>query len=133
MLRTILCTIDFSPSSKQVVKCAADLALDLQAHLTVLYTYRLMVVKNDEAFEGKRMIEESAVKNFALMEKEILTGLDITYDFKTEVGFVTDRIEAHARESKLGFIVIDRNMSINSKEAFDELVENVPVPMVIVP
>jgi len=132
MSKTILCTIDFSASSRHTLQCAVSLAKDLQAHLTVLYTYRLIRVKNEEVVEGKKKIEAAAALNFAAIE-EVLRGEGISYDFKTEVGFVVDRIEAFAKESSLGFVVIDKNMNVNNKEAFDELIEHLQVPVVIVP
>ena len=133
MSKTILCTIDFSQSSRQTLRCAATLARDLQAHLTILYTYRLIRVKNDEVFERKKKIEEEAAQNFITIEKELLKDIGISYDFKTEVGFVADRVEAYGRKNPIGFLVIDKNMTVDSKEAFDELMENMQVPMVIVP
>jgi len=133
MSNTILCTVDFSASSKRVLQCAANLAKDLHVHLTILYTYRLIVNKNEEVFQSKKKIEEEAARNFALLEMEMLNNTGISYDFKTEIGFVGDRIEAHARKTPLDFIVIDKNMREESKETFDDLVGNTRVPMVIVP
>ncbi|HEY8934102.1 MAG TPA: universal stress protein [Cyclobacteriaceae bacterium] len=133
MSKPILCTIDFSESSRQTMKCAATLARDLHAHLTILYTYRLIRVKNDEVFERKKKIEERAAQNFIAIEEELLKDLGISYDFKTEVGFVADRVEAYTRKTPIGFLVIDKNMTVESKETFDELMENMQVPMVIVP
>jgi len=114
------------------LQCAASLAKELRAHLTVLYTYRL-ITRNEEVFQSKKKIEEEAAKNFATLEDNMLKDMGISYDFKTEVGFVSDRIEAHARKTPLGFLVIDKNMTIESRETFDDLVENMRVPMVIVP
>ena len=133
MAKTILCTIDFSPSSCQALKLAATLARDLKAHLTILYTYRLIRVRNEELFDSKKKIEEEAAKNFISLEKEFLMDMDISYDFKTEIGFVADRVEAYSKKTPIGFFVIDKKMSFDSKETFNELLENMKVPILIVP
>jgi hypothetical protein len=64
---------------------------------------------------------------------QYLKGLGIKYEFKIEVGFVADRIEDHAKKNHLRFIVIDKSMCTRSKESFEELIENINVPVVIVP
>jgi hypothetical protein len=53
--------------------------------------------------------------------------------FKIEIGFVDDRIEEHTKNNKISFLVMGKNMSIRNKESFDELVENLQAPLVIVP
>jgi K+-sensing histidine kinase KdpD len=133
MSQTILCTIDFSPQSKHTLRCAAQLADDLRAHLTILYAYRLIKVKNEEIFETKKKIEEEATAKFSALESELLKNFTITYDFKKEVGFVTDRIEAHTKEKPLGFIVLNKSMRENYIESFDEFVDTLSVPAIIVP
>lgn len=133
MSRTILCTVDFSPSSKHALQCAITLARDLQAHLIVLYTYRLIREGKEEVIEAKKKIEAQAAHNFAAIENEMLKGSGITYEFKTEIGFVADRIDALIRKLPIGFIVIDKNMTLENKETFEELLENMLVPTLIVP
>jgi hypothetical protein len=128
----ILCTIDFTDSSKKALNWSVKLCKKLKCHLTVLYTYRLFK-QNGEAIPLKKQMEEEAVKNFALLEKEILAGKGVGYDFKMEVGFIDDRIEEHARKNKLSFLVMDKGMSLRNKESFDDLVKQLEIPLVIVP
>lgn len=133
MGKTILCTIDLSDSSKQAIEWAVTMAQQLKAHLTVLYTYRLIPNRPGEVLQLKKKIEDDAHARFKLVEKEHLTGKGISYDFRTEVGFVSDRIEDHAKHNNLNFVVMDKNMGANSKETFEELMEHVHVPMLLVP
>lgn len=133
MQKTILCAIDFSKASNRALKCAALLAHDLHSHLTLLHTYRLLPNKDEGLFEQKRRLEESAAQQFALLEKEYLLTRGVTYDYKTEVGFVVDRVEALTGKSHIQFLVIDKDMAQRSKEAFDELIQNSKVPLIIVP
>jgi hypothetical protein len=44
-----------------------------------------------------------------------------------------DRIAEHTKKNQISFLVMGRNMGIRNKEAFDELVENLQAPLVIVP
>jgi hypothetical protein len=133
MPRSILCTIDFSQSSRQVVRWSVTLARELQAHLTLLYTYRLVHVKGQNALQLKKKMEDDALQNFGSLEKEMLTGTGISYDFKSEVGFIADRVEDHVKKNAIDFLVMNKNISEESKEAFEELVEHLQIPMIIVP
>lgn len=132
MITEILCTTDFSDSSNVALKWSIGLARNLGAHLTILYTYRLFK-QNGEAVTMKRIIEKEAAKNFGALESELLSGSGIEYEFKTEVGFMADRIGAHAKKKDIGFLVMGKTMSTANKEIFDDLVAHLNVPLVIVP
>ena len=92
----IICTTDFSDSSTNALKWSIDLAKRLDAHLTILYAYRLFK-QNGEVVAMKKMIEDEATRNFSALEHELLLGTGIQYAFKPEVGFVVDRVEEHAK------------------------------------
>jgi nucleotide-binding universal stress UspA family protein len=132
MTNGILCATDFSDSSKEALELAVALAKRLNSHLTILYTYRLLK-QNGEVLFIKSKMEEEGLRKFRALETEFLLGAGISYDFKTEVGFVDDRIEAHTKANKISFLVMGKNMSVGNKESFDELVENLQAPLVIVP
>lgn len=129
----ILCTIDFSDSSAEALKCSIGLAEKLHCHLTVLYTYRLVNKHNGAVSQMKKKIEEEASKNFAVLEEQLLKGKGIDYDFRIEIGFVDDRIEDHARKNKISFLVMGKGIIIRNKETFDELLDQLQSPLVIVP
>lgn len=133
MTKGILCTIDFTQASKEALAWAVQLAHELHSSLTILYTYRLTRNINGEAAVWKKKLEEEAQQKFAVLEKEVLAGKDVAYEFKVEVGFVADRVEEYARKNSISFLVMDKNMSTKSRETFDEIVEQMRVPLVIVP
>lgn len=133
MANTILCTINLPESSKEAVQWAVTMAQQLKVHLTILYTYRLIQSQSGEVVQLKKRIEEDAYKQFLDIEKELLIGRGISYDFRTEVGFIADRIEDHAKKNNLNFLVIDKNVSSRSKETFEELMEHIQVPTLVVP
>jgi nucleotide-binding universal stress UspA family protein len=129
----ILCTIDLSDSSRDVLKYAIDLSKERKNHITVLYAYRLISDFNGETVEMKKRIEDNAKHQFAILEKEILAKTGVSYDFKVEVGFVSNRVREYARKNGVSFLVMGKKMNTSSKESFDELAENLHVPLVIVP
>jgi hypothetical protein len=129
----ILCTIDFSEPSRDVLKYAVKLSKQFNSHITVLYTYRLLNSYNGEAVEIRRKLEEQARQNFSILENEVLVGSGVSYDFKIEVGFVSNRVKEYAKKNGIVFLVMGKKMNGSSKESFDELAENIQVPLVIVP
>jgi nucleotide-binding universal stress UspA family protein len=133
MDNTILCTIDFSDSSRDVLKYAVNLSKQYNSHITVLYTYRLLNSLNGEVIDIRKKIEEQAKQNFSILEKEVLAGSGVSYDFKIEVGFVSNRVREYAKTNGVSFLVMGKKMNGSSRESFDELAENIHVPLVIVP
>jgi nucleotide-binding universal stress UspA family protein len=133
MKKGILCAIDFSDSSKAALRWSIDIARELNHHLTVLYTYRLLRPYHGEVIDMKRKIEDEALKHFADLEKELLIDQGVSYDFKTEVGFVADRAKDHIKNSGVKLLVVGQKMSSSNKQSFDELVADLQMPLVIVP
>lgn len=131
--KTILCTIDFSQSTRHSLEWAVSMAHQLRAHLSILYTYRLIQPRSGEIFNQKKIIEQEAKQKFEVLEKEYLLDTGISYDFKIEVGFVSDRIEDHAKKNAVNFVVMDKHVRTNSNESFDELMEHIHVPMLLIP
>jgi len=130
---SILCTVDFSRSSREALLWAVHLARQLNAHVRILYTYRLIQYRAGEALQLKLEIEESALQQYKLLENEILAGSGISYDFKVEIGFIADRVEDYCRKNPLNFLVTNKNIHSGGRESFDELVEHIKVPLLVVP
>lgn len=133
MNNTILCTIDFSEASKDVLKYAVNLSRERKNHITVLYAYRLAGNYNGATVDVKRRIEAEAKAKFKVLEMEVLSRSGVSYDFNAEVGFVSHRISEFARKNKVSFLVMGKKMVADSKEVFDDLAENLHVPLVVVP
>ncbi len=131
--KEIICTVDFSESSKEALKWSVSLATLLRSHLTILFTYRLMNSHDEEAVETKKKIEEAAFQKFIALKKDVLEGHDISYDFKVEVGFVSNRVKHYAIKHGVSFLVMGNKMNSINKESFDELAESLQVPLVIIP
>jgi len=133
MKKGILCAVDFSVSSKEALRWSIDLARKLNHHLTVLYTYRLLRPYNGEVVEMKKKIEDEAFKNFSALERELLIGQGVSYDFKTEIGFVADRAKDHFKKNGVDLLVIGKKMNTINKQSFDELIADLQMPLVIIP
>lgn len=133
MANSILCAIDFSESSLHALQWAADLSSRFNAHLTVLYPYRLMQTSKDDVLQLRKRNEEIALTKFGAIENEILNGKNISFDFKPEIGFVADRIEDHIRKNSILMLVIGKNMNAYSQENLEQMVEQLKVPVVVVP
>jgi nucleotide-binding universal stress UspA family protein len=133
MTKNVLCTTDFSEASKRALEWAINFSKEEGSDLTILFTYRLTKNVADELVSWKKNVEEEAKKKFVAFESQYLKDKGIKYEFKVEVGFVADRIEDHAKNNPLGFLVIDRTMCTRNKETFDDLIESINVPVVIIP
>lgn len=133
MNKGVLCTIDFSESSMDALRMAMSLAQLLKSPLTILYPYRLLNTHNGEATDLKKKIEENAMRSFATLEKDILYGSGVSYEFKIEVGFISDRVKDYAKKNSVSFLVMGNKMNLSNKESFDELAEHLQMPLVIVP
>ena len=131
---TILCVIDFSDSSRKTLQWAIDNASETKSRLTVLYPYRLMKLQNGEsAFEMRKKIEDEARLRFHELETELLADAQIPYEFKTEVGFLANRVEAHSKTQGVNVLVVNRDLKASHKESFDDLVDRTQIPVIIIP
>lgn len=132
MSKGILCTIDFSDTSREVLRWSIDLAQKLNEHLTVLHTYRLLN-RSGGALEMKKKFESDALKNFSALEKDLLLNKGVPYEFKSEVGFVADRVKDHTDRNEVDFLVIGKNNTVDTNESLNDLIKKVDVPLIIVP
>lgn len=130
----ILCVIDFSEGSKDALCTAVNIATSTKSKLTVLYPYRLNQPRNvSDISQWKKSIETDADNNFTRMTGSLLKESNITCDFKAEVGFVDDRIEAFTQKHNVGLIVIGSELAHKSDGALVDLYETLNSPLLIVP
>lgn len=133
MSKSILCAIDFSESSLNALKWAAEFSAKFNSHLTVLYPYRLLQISKEDVMELKKKNVELATRKFEALENDYLNGKVTSFEFSAEVGFLTDRIEDHLRKNHILMMVIGKNMNSTSQENLDDLINNVKVPVVVIP
>ena len=129
----ILCTIDFSDGSTAALKWAIKFSGELGCNLTILFAYRLSKNVSEEVVAWKKKMESDAKEKFTVLESKYLSGTHLTYEFRTEVGFVSDRIEEYSKKNSFSFLVMDRDMCTKSKDTLEDLMEHLNVPLIIIP
>jgi hypothetical protein len=126
--------MDFSEQSTKAMKEVFGTAKKLGAHLTFIYPYRLDVSgKREDAVQTKRNVDLKAAKDFEKIAQDLFKGEEITYNFCSEVGFIHDRIEEHARKKNILFAAIQKKFALSKKDVFQELIEKIEVPLMIIP
>ncbi len=133
MAKPILCAIDFSESSRNAFKWAAELSSLYNCHLTILYPYRLLPEKKEDVTSLKIKNEAIAASMFEVLEHDYLSGKNISFEFRPEVGFVADRIEDHVRKNSIALLVIGKNMKAYVQENLADMIDQIKVPVVVVP
>lgn len=131
--KTILCAIDFSESSGLAIEWGLKMAQHIRAHLSIRYAYRLVQSRGGDVVHLKRSIEEEARQKFLPIEHDYLIGKGVSYDFEIEVGFVSDRIGDYAKKNNLNMIIMDKHVNTHSGETFEELMNILRVPMLLIP
>ena len=133
MADSILCVIDFSESSRKALQWAVANAVTHQSHITILHPYRLTRGQYGESpVDLRKKIEADAKRNFGILEEDLLRNKSISYDFRSEVGFIADRVENHTRNHPVSCMVVDKSMRAENKESFDQLVDSAKIPLVII-
>src|SRR5690242_12673421 len=115
MNNVTLCTIDFSEASRNALNYAIHLSKQLNSHVTILYAYRFPAMKDEGPLEVRKKIEADAKQKFSILEKDILQNSGISYDFKIEVGFVSNRVTEYAKNNDVKFLVMGNKMNASSK------------------
>ena len=107
-------------------------ALKHHLHISVLYPYRLdQVRKKENAILSKKDLDLDASEKFERLVESVLKNSRLTYDFHSEVGFLRDRIAEHARKNNVVMLVMGKGQL--TEESFPELVQELNIPLVIVP
>jgi hypothetical protein len=137
-MRPILCVIDLSAKSGQVLEVAARMAYAYKSRLTILFPYRLL----DNGYRGeisklKANLEEEAKEKFESLARQITLLNELPYEFQPEIGFPADRINAFVRRYKVDSVVISQRQAGQMNElnqmAFQNLITNSRLPFTIVP
>lgn len=137
-MKHILCVIDLTHSSQNVLEVAVGLANEKEAHLVILFPYRLI----EYGYKGdvtklKARLEHDARDKFAILKDQISLSEKLSYEFQPEIGFTVDRINYYVKRNKLDMIVISQLQAngineINTR-ALQHLITNSRLPFTIVP
>jgi len=131
---SILCVIDFSDASKDALLAAVNIASETKSNLTVLYPYRLNQPRNvTDVTQWKKSIDVDATNNFNRMSINLFKDSNVLWEFKPEVGFMGDRVEAYTQKYNVGLVVMSTHLSRASNEVFLEMLDKLKCPLLIVP
>lgn len=128
---TLLFVTNFSETSTNALTWAIREAQRHKLHVSVLYPYRLNQQAKKDSVQSKVELEREAIERFEQLEEKLLHDKHMTYDFKAEIGFLRDRVQEFARKHRVAIIVIGNDLA--KDESFGELVDELTVPLVIVP
>jgi nucleotide-binding universal stress UspA family protein len=136
-MKAILCALDFSEASDQVIKVALEIAAQKQTHLVVLYAYRLIQPKDQDIAEYRKGIETRAQEDFLAIVKRLQINGAVPYEFRSEIGFLSDRIEVFLKKNKVDIIVMSQNLAHNINEhnglTFEHFLDTTKIPVLVVP
>jgi hypothetical protein len=137
-MRPILCVIDLTEKSAQVLEVAARMACAYKSHLTILFPYRLLDKgENVDVAKLKTKLEQDAKEKFLVMKSQVLLLSQVSHEFQAEIGFPADRIHAFVRRNKVNCVVISQRQASLMNEvnqlAFQNLISNTRLPFTVVP
>jgi hypothetical protein len=128
--------IDFSPNTPKVLQWAAEDALKHHAELLVVYPYRLKNQNvNDQKAVVKKHLEQEAYHNFDQLKSSLPVLEQVKYSFSPEVGFETDRLEAHLQKHPISLMVLSHTIANvgDSHSEWDEFMSRMTIPVVLIP
>ena len=105
-MKPILCVVDLTESSREVLETAVAAARADNLHLIILFAYRLIDRYRDNDVSTLRpAMEAHAAELFKSLEKLVdLKG--ISYEFQVEIGFAADRIMSYIKRDLAGCVVM---------------------------
>lgn len=129
---SLLVVTDFSDSSLQAFQWAITEAKMRKLLISVLFPYRFdpQHMKKDTP-TSKKELERQAMQKFEHLAQGLLLSSRVPFEFRSEVGFLRDRIADYSRKHDVAMVVMDSQMA--RMESFSELVAELEIPLVIVP
>jgi nucleotide-binding universal stress UspA family protein len=136
-MKAVLCALDFSEAPDNVVKVALDMAARKGESLVVLYAYRLLQPMNQDVGEYRKAMEKRAKSEFDGVVEKLKMKNDVPYEFRAEIGFLSERIADYMKKNSVDIIVMGQQLahSINEHKGltFDEFLGTANVPVLVVP
>jgi nucleotide-binding universal stress UspA family protein len=136
-MKPVLCALDFSESSRWVMRSAIEVALRHRTSLIVLFSYRLVQPFEGTIADYRKNVESKARASFEELIKKVSSHENVKYEFRSEIGFLSDRIEAYVEKNDVGVIVIGHEMAnaMNDHKgmSLQQFINTIKVPILIVP
>jgi hypothetical protein len=137
-MKPILCAIDLSESSVDVLRLAIQQStLHNNSRVLVLYAYRLVIPGGKPIAEYRKDVEKRACEKFESFAKQFSEKEASLLEFRMEIGFLADRIEAYAEKDGIELVVISEAMANSFDEhqrvSLRDFIESLHIPLMIVP
>lgn len=131
----VLCAFNLGESADSVVKSAVAHSVRLNLPLMILCSYRLIQTNaSEEVVAVKKRFERMAFKQI----KSISTpDTGIQPSFRTEIGFLSDRVESFIKAGKVNLLVVGNSTAATIYEhkglTLKEFVKKINVPVLVIP
>jgi nucleotide-binding universal stress UspA family protein len=139
--KTILVPTDFSRNAESALRYAIEFAKEFQAHLVILHSYRLLqtaVPSGDlSPFSIKNQWDKDTWEKFKHLEKRLIKGSNIKYDFEVDVGFASDAIISSVIANKVNLVIMGSagagTMSQVLGSTTLKIIDKINCPVMVVP
>jgi len=136
-MNPILCALDLTPSSKHSMRVALEMANQYKTKVIGLFAYRLVQPATGTVSDYRKSVEKQAKDDFEQMIRQMNFNGSVNYEFRSEIGFLTDRIDDYLHKSEVGMLVMSQDMadSINEHKglSLQHFIHSLKVPLLIVP
>ena len=131
----ILCAFNLGETADEAVKKAGVLGGLFKLPVMLLCSYRLIQAKDSEEVLGiKKRYELLAAEKLKQINK---TQPAMKLSFRSEIGFLTDRIESFLKSEKVKYLVISNETAATIHEqkglTINEFIDKVKIPVMVVP
>lgn len=137
MFERILYPTDFSENSVKAMEYAVKVSQANNAELIILYTYRLINNGHSDDIVHRNNLTELGRNEFEKVDNAFLGSSGVNYTFRSEVGFIVDRILANTVENNVDLVILcdDVNKKIESKaeKGQEKLMKRINCPVMLVP
>lgn len=135
---TIVCAIDFSKFSKQLVRCAAQLAGRLSAHLVVFHAVCFpRGASQDTAASTQRGEGEEGSRRAKAMIDQLMAGQTLPWRAEIRIGDPVDELRSLVQQLPID-LVLTASYGLSGWKRLllgtvvEQLAQNLPVPMLVV-
>jgi hypothetical protein len=137
-MKPILCVVDLTPEYRDVVEIAAMVASAWEVPLIILYSYRLVDLgRGADVRRLKDWMDTKANTSFNELFASLLTRKKVSFEFQSEIGFISDRIHTYIDRQAVGMVVIGETQANQMDEhrslTLREFVGEMKLPFLIVP
>ena len=137
----ILVPTDFSKNADAALRYAIGLAADTHSRLIILHSYRLLQTTvptvDQSPFSIKNQWDKDTWEKFRKLEKTVIKGAKIKYDFEVDVGFASDAIISSAESNEIDLLVMGSagagKMSSLLGSTTLKMIEKVKWPFMVIP